>query len=45
MIFSEECKRNNRELLIEGCKEMAEDDLKITKEWEGTESSLDWEWR
>ena len=22
--------------MIEGCKEMAEDSLKITKEWEGT---------
>lgn len=26
-------KRKNKELLIEGCIEMAEDSLKITKEW------------
>ena len=32
----EEQKRKQRELLIEGCKEMAEDSLRITKEWEGT---------
>ncbi|MBS3093456.1 hypothetical protein J4456_02645 [Candidatus Pacearchaeota archaeon] len=29
-------KRNQEELLIEGCKEMYEDMLKIAKEWEGT---------
>ena len=40
----EERKRKQRELLIEGCKEMAEDSLKITKEWETTDASLDWEW-
>ncbi len=26
-------KRKSKELLIEGCKEMAEDSLKITNEW------------
>lgn len=36
MIFSEKQKRNQKELLIEGYKEMAEDSLRITKEWEGT---------
>lgn len=28
-------KRNQRELLIEGCKEMSGENLKIAKEWEG----------
>ena len=32
----EEQKRNQEDLLIEGCKEMYEDMLKIAKEWEGT---------
>lgn len=40
----EEQKRKQKELLIEGCKEMAEDSLRITKEWEATDSALDWEW-
>ena len=29
-------KRKQKELLIEECKEMAEENLKIAKEWEGT---------
>ena len=29
-------KKKNERLIIEGCKEMAEDSLKIAKEWEGT---------
>ena len=37
-------KRQKRDLMIEGCKEMADDSLKITKEWETTDSRLDWEW-
>ena len=41
---AEELKRNQKELLIEGCKEMASDSLKVTKEWETTDASLDWEW-
>ena len=32
----EEQKKNQEDLLIEGCKEMYEDMLKIDKEWEGT---------
>ena len=40
----EEQKREQRELLIEGCKEMAEDNLKITKEFEISDSEIDWEW-
>jgi len=37
-------KRKNRELLIEGCKEMAEDCLKIAKEFEAVDSEIEWEW-
>ena len=33
---SENDKRKIEELLIEECKEMADETLKITKEWEGT---------
>ncbi len=29
-------KRKQRDLLIKECKEMAEENLKIAKEWEGT---------
>lgn len=29
-------RRKQEELIIEGCKEMAEDSLRIAKEWEGT---------
>ena len=44
MKFSEECKRKDRELLIEGCKAMAEDMVKINKEWKTINADLDWEW-
>ena len=37
-------RRKQRELLIEGCKEMAEDSLKITKEFEVADAEIDWEW-
>ena len=40
----EEQKRNQRDLLIEGCREMAEDSLRITKEFEATDAEIDWEW-
>ncbi len=36
MKTAEESKRKQEELLIEGYKEMAEESLKIAKEWEGT---------
>jgi hypothetical protein len=41
-----EDKEKLRELLIEGAKEMAEDSLKIVKEWEATDAEMDkyWEW-
>lgn len=44
MKFVEQYKRKQKQLLIDGCKEMAEESLKITKDWETTDSSLDWEW-
>jgi predicted CopG family antitoxin len=37
-------RRKQKELLIEGCKEMAEESLKITKEFEAIEDLRDWEW-
>jgi len=37
-------KKNHEMLLIEECKEMAEENLRITKEWESTDEALDWEW-
>jgi predicted CopG family antitoxin len=37
-------KRKQTDLLIEGCKEMAEENLKITKEFEAIEDFRDWEW-
>ena len=36
MEIAEKYKREQEQLLIEGCKEMAEENLKIAKEWEGT---------
>ena len=35
---------SKEKLLIEGYKEMAEESLRITKEFEGIESLDDWEW-
>jgi len=44
MKIADQHKRKQEELLIEGYKEMAEDSLRICKEWENTDSELDWEW-
>jgi len=44
MKFKEEQKGKQESLLIESCKEMAEDMLKINKEWELFDSEIDWEW-
>ena len=41
----EQQKRRQKELLIEGYKEMAQESLKITKEFEPLEKELDWEWK
>jgi predicted CopG family antitoxin len=40
----EEQKRKQRDLLIEGYKEMAEENLKIAKEFESIEEDFDSEW-
>lgn len=37
----EEKRRADEELLIEGCKEMAEESLKIVKEWEHLDKEVD----
>ena len=44
MQIIEEQKRKHEELMIEGCKEMEEESLKIAKEFEATEDFRDWEW-
>ncbi|MBI5148988.1 hypothetical protein HZA33_04885 [Candidatus Pacearchaeota archaeon] len=44
MKISEQYKRRQKALLVEGCKEMAGESLKITKEWGIAGSELDWEW-
>lgn len=44
MDIAEIHKREQEELLIEGCKEMYEDMLKINKEWESADADIDWEW-
>ena len=41
---AEQCKRSQEKLLIEGCKVMAGESLKITKEFETIEDLRDWEW-
>ncbi len=43
MKIAERCKREQEQLLIEGYKEMAEESLRITREWEATDATLDWE--
>ena len=43
--MNKEEKRKQRNLLIEGYEEMAEESLRITKEWETTDTSIDWEWK
>ncbi len=42
---SEETKRKQTELMIEGCREMYDDMLEINKEWEAVDSDIDWEWK
>jgi len=44
MKIAEENKRKQTKLLIEGCKEMAEESLKITKGFEITDAEVEWEW-
>jgi hypothetical protein len=44
MKIAEKCNREKEELLIEGCKVMTEESLKITKEFESIENMDNWEW-
>jgi predicted CopG family antitoxin len=44
MKIAEKCKREQEQLLIEGYKEMAEESLKITREFEAIEEDFDWKW-
>lgn len=37
-------KMMGKELLIEGCIEMTEESLRISKEWENVDKEVDWEW-
>ena len=40
----EQQKRKQKELIIEGCKVMAKENLKIMKEFSAIDSELDWEY-
>jgi len=40
----EKNKREQEQLLIESCKVMAEESLKIAEEFEKIEGDFDWEW-
>lgn len=42
--LADKVKRNEENLLIEGCKEMAETNKKITKNFEQMENLGEWEW-
>lgn len=42
--LAEISKRKQEELMIEGCKEMAEENLRITKEFEAIEDLSRWKW-
>ena len=44
MKIAEKCKREQEQLLIEGCKVMAKDMVEINKELEVVDSDVDWEW-
>ena len=41
----EKNRRENEDLLIEGCKEMAEESLKICNEWEHLDNEVDSSWK
>ena len=38
-------KKEQEELLIEGCKVMSEEMIRINKEWESVDAEIDWEWK
>ena len=43
--LAEERKRKQTALLAEGYREMAEESLKIAKEFDAIEEDIDWEWK
>jgi len=45
MKIVEKYKREQEQLLIEGCKVMAKNMIEINKEWEAVDSDIDWEWK
>ncbi len=45
MKLAEKNKKEQERLLIEGCKVMAEDMIRINKEWESVDADIDWEWQ
>jgi hypothetical protein len=44
VVSIDKAKSEQEKLLIEGCKEMAEDSLRLCKEFGAVDSELDWEW-
>jgi len=40
----EQQKRKQKELLIEGCKEMAKENMKIMKDFSAVDKELEWEY-
>ena len=44
MRLAEQVRRKQEALLMEGCKAMAEENLKITKEFEAMENLDNWKW-
>lgn len=44
MKIAEKCKREQEQLLIEECKVMGKENIKITKEFEAIENLENWEW-
>jgi hypothetical protein len=45
MKIADKQKREQEQLLIEGCKAMYDDMIEINKEWESVDSDIDWEWK
>jgi len=44
MKISEQCRRTQEKLMIEGAKETSKESLRITKEFEAIDEDIDWEW-
>lgn len=43
MRIADRYNREQKQLLIEGCKVMAKDMIQINEEWEAIDSDIDWE--